>query len=38
MQVLLSLSYDLGYLKDNDYFQQYDELGKQIYRLIEVWK
>ena len=38
VQVLLSLSKDLGYIADNDYVKQYDELGKQIYRLIEVWK
>jgi four helix bundle protein len=38
VQVLLSLSKDLGYIADDEYVQQYDELGKQIYRLIEVWK
>jgi four helix bundle protein len=37
VQVLLSLSKDLGYIADDEYVQQY-ELGKQIYRLIEVWK
>ncbi|TEB06523.1 hypothetical protein Psch_00055 [Pelotomaculum schinkii] len=38
VQVLLSISKDLGYIADTEYVQQYDELGKQIYRLIEVWK
>ena len=38
MQVLLSLATDLGYAGETAYEQQYDELGKQIYRLIEVWE
>ncbi len=38
VQVLLSISVDLKYIEAMDYVQQYDELGKQIYRLIEVWK
>ena len=38
VQVLLSISTDLNYIADKKYVQQYDELGKQIYRLIEVWK
>ena len=38
VQVLLSISKDLCYLSDIDKINQYDELGKQIYRLIEVWK
>ncbi len=38
VQTLLSISKDLGYIADTKYVQQYDELGKQIYRLIEVWR
>ena len=38
VQVLLGISKDLGYIANAEYVQQYDELGKQIYRLIEVWK
>ena len=38
VQVLLSISKDLGYKVDQEYIQQYDQLGKQIYSLIEVWK
>lgn len=38
MQVLLTLARDLGYLSDAELSARYDELGKQIYRLIQVWK
>ena len=38
VQVLLNLSKDLGYIDNDENIKQYDELGRQIYRLIEVWK
>ena len=38
MQVLLMLANDLGYLTDIEIVNQYNELGKQIYSLVQVWK
>ena len=41
MVVLLSLTKDLGYTnqgKVQEVIQAYDSLGKQIYRLMQVWK
>ena len=41
MAVLLSLTKDLGYTnqgKVQEVIQAYDSLGKQIYRLMQVWK
>lgn len=38
VQVLLSIAKDLGYQIAEEIITRYDELGKQIYRLIEVWK
>ena len=38
MCVLMSLIKDLELIENEEYTKQYDELGKQIYRLIEVWK
>ncbi len=35
--VLLKLSRELGYIQDDGLEKQYDELGKQLYRLREVW-
>ena len=37
MIVLLKLSKDLGYLTEGKLIEQYDILGKQIYKLIENW-
>ena len=38
MQVLLTLASDLGYLSNTELSDQYNELGKQIYSLIQVWQ
>ena len=38
MQVLVQLAIDLGYWTDVEVVNQYNELGKQIYSLIQVWK
>ena len=35
--VLLKLSKELGYIQDDGLEKRYDELGKQLYRLREVW-
>ena len=40
-KVLLELGKDLGYILDKEYiamFEQYDELGKQLYSLHQKWK
>ena len=37
-QVLLSIATDLGYSSVAEKAEQYNELGKQIYRLIQVWQ
>ena len=40
-KVLLELGKDLGYIQDKEYitlFEQYDELGKQLYSLHLKWK
>ena len=36
--VLLKMLQDLGYVNTEEMLQQYDELGKQLYSLREVWK
>ena len=36
--VLLKLAKELGYVQDDELAKQYDELGKQLYKLREVWK
>ena len=36
--VLLKLVKELGYLQDEELIGRYDELGKQLYRLREVWQ
>ena len=36
--VLLSIAKDLGYKTEPKIIEQYDVLGKQIYRLIETWR
>ena len=38
VQVLLSIGKDLGYGITEDIVSKYEELGKQLYKLIEVWK
>ena len=38
MIVLLKLSRDLGYLQDEKVIENYDILGKQLFRLIEKWE
>ena len=38
VMVLLKLAKELGYVQDDELVRQYDELGKQLYRLREVWK
>ena len=38
MTVLLSIAKDLGYTQDDQLLSEYDQLGKQIYRLIESWQ
>lgn len=38
MIVLLNLSKDLGYLTDLRAIEEYDILGKQLYKLIEKWE
>ncbi len=41
LQVLISLSKDLGYINDEDYVyikEKTEVLGKQIYTLEEKWK
>ena len=38
MQVLLALVTDLGYAGATELRTSYDELGKQLYRLMQVWK
>ena len=41
VQTLLDLSLDLKYIKQdkcNELKEQYDILGKKLYKLIEVWK
>ena len=35
--VLLNLAKELGYVQDDELIKQYDELGKQLYKLREVW-
>ncbi|MGC7880299.1 four helix bundle protein, partial [Desulforudis sp. 1190] len=37
MRVLLNLARDLGYHQNTVMIEEYDVLGKQIYRLIESW-
>ena len=40
-KVLLELAKDLGYIQEDVFgklFEQYDELGKQIYSLHQKWK
>jgi len=37
MIVLLKLSKDLGYLTEEKIIEEYDILGKQLYKLIERW-
>ncbi len=36
--VLLKMAKDLGYIQDEELIGKYDELGKQLYQLREVWK
>ena len=38
MIVLLKLSYELGYLKESKIIENYEALGKQLFRLIENWE
>ena len=38
MIVLLSLSKDLGYIKNDEIITEYEILGKQLYKLIERWE
>ncbi len=38
MIVLLNLSKDLGYLTETKVIEEYDILGKQLYKLIEKWE
>ena len=38
MVVLLNISKDLGYIKDDTIIKEYDILGKQLYKLIERWE
>lgn len=38
MIVLLKLSKDLGYMQDGKIIEDYDVLGKQLFRLIEKWE
>ena len=38
MIVLLRMSRDLGYLSETSIIDEYDILGKQLFRLIERWK
>ncbi len=40
VKVLLEMSKDLGYIEESvfsDLYNQYDELGKQIYSMIQKW-
>ena len=37
MIVLLKLSRDLGYLNEASIIEEYDTLGKQLFKLIERW-
>ena len=36
--VLLKLAQELSYISDNEIIEEYETLGKQLYRLIESWK
>ena len=36
--VLLKMSKELGYIQEESLIKQYDELGKQLYKLREVWQ
>jgi four helix bundle protein len=36
--VLLKMAKDLGYIQGEELISKYDELGKQLYKLREVWK
>ena len=38
MQVLLKIGRDLGYTVEEKAIEEYDILGKQIYRLMEKWE
>jgi hypothetical protein len=38
MIVLLKLSKDLGYLQAKDIIEDYEILGKQLFKLIEKWE
>ena len=38
MIVLLKLSRDLGYMQDSKIIEDYDVLGKQLFKLIEKWE
>ena len=38
MIVLLKISKDLGYLQDGKIIEDYDILGKQLFKLIERWE
>ena len=41
LQVLIDISKDLGYIKENEYMEKksrVEKLGKQIYTLEEKWK
>ncbi len=40
IKVLLEMSKDLNYITETDYqqlHQQYDEMGKQLYAMIQKW-
>ena len=38
MIVLLKLSRDLGYTQDSKIIEEYEVLGKQLFKLIEKWE
>ena len=38
MIVLLKISKDLGYMQEDKIIEEYDVLGKQLFRLIEKWE